>query len=1114
MDLLSAQQGEREIRIFISSTFRDMMPERDYLVKEIFPKLRTICRERGADLTDVDLRWGVTESQAQEGKVIEICLKEIDRCRPYFLGLIGGRYGWVPEPGEYKKYSIILEEFPWVKEDIDQGLSITEMEIQYGVLKNPKMHPNAFFYLRDPKITPSEFKEAHNSEAEQKLFKLKDIIRTQKYCPVKDYGSIERLGDYVYNDLLKVINELFPPETVPDPITKLRNEHSKFARSRLRVYIGGEKYFNKLDEFYNSNKQPLVLTGEQGSGKSALLANWLCRFKDSYSDLFYHIHFIGGASDSTDYVRLVRRLMEELKIKFDIKDELPDDTDKLIPMLPGFLAQTGKFGKWILIIDALNQLDPDNKSHLLNWLPEYFPPYVRVVLTTLHGDILEILKKRNYEIMEVHPLDFEERKKLIVDYLHHYSKELSEDNVDLIASDKESENPLILRTELDELRIFGVHEKIKERIETYISTESTEELFRLILSRMEQDYEKEKPGLVGELLSMIWASRKGMSETELLNIAKIPPLYWSPIYNSLENHLIKNNGLLNISNDFLRQTVEHTYLKTKKKKKNNYIKLADYFENDLLSERTIDELPYLLVEAEEWERLKNYLSNIDVFMKLWKKDFYEVLALWTKIINIYDVHEIYNRSLKEYTERHKDNPEELSLVYYNIAKFYTYNTKFREAKTLLINAIDILSSPELKKDSLKAEIIDSLATVYAELGDFRESELNYKKSLQIKKSIYGAEHTEIARGLSNLAVLQSKEGRFKQAEPLLNKSLEIRKKTFGDNHYDTATTINNLAYLKTHLGKIKEAEILFEKSLHIFEKLFGSEHLETAKGYNNLATIFGMQGKFQESEVLFKKALKANETILGPEYPETAKTLNNLAKLYRVQRMFKKAEPLYLRSLRIREKVYGFDNPITAQSYNNVGAFYQEQGMLENAKELIEKGLDIRLRIFGKNHFETADSYNNLAILHQSLNEYKSAEINFIQALKIYKTLFGDTEQHDKTRCEYNLGNLYMEMKNYGKAADIFEKVVTENRNIYGKENQETLKSIKSLFEAYCKNLELTSKENRIKKGVRKQEAAEIVKTIKKKIQSLIKELENTLKENPNKEISDILKKYKNYNIK
>jgi hypothetical protein len=47
----------------------------------------------------VDLRWGITEAQANEGQVLPLCLAEIERSRPYFIGLLGERYGWVNSRG-------------------------------------------------------------------------------------------------------------------------------------------------------------------------------------------------------------------------------------------------------------------------------------------------------------------------------------------------------------------------------------------------------------------------------------------------------------------------------------------------------------------------------------------------------------------------------------------------------------------------------------------------------------------------------------------------------------------------------------------------------------------------------------------------------------------------------------------------------------------------------------------------------------------------------------------------------------------------------------------------------------------------------------------------------
>jgi hypothetical protein len=85
------------VRVFLSSTFRDFAGERDLLVRKVFPELRRKCRALQVDLVDVDLRRGITEEWAQQGKVLPICLAEIDRFRPFFMGFLGERYGWAPE---------------------------------------------------------------------------------------------------------------------------------------------------------------------------------------------------------------------------------------------------------------------------------------------------------------------------------------------------------------------------------------------------------------------------------------------------------------------------------------------------------------------------------------------------------------------------------------------------------------------------------------------------------------------------------------------------------------------------------------------------------------------------------------------------------------------------------------------------------------------------------------------------------------------------------------------------------------------------------------------------------------------------------------------------------
>ena len=54
----------RTVRVFISSTFRDMHAERDHLVKVVFPALRERLAKHRIHLIDIDLRWGVTREQS------------------------------------------------------------------------------------------------------------------------------------------------------------------------------------------------------------------------------------------------------------------------------------------------------------------------------------------------------------------------------------------------------------------------------------------------------------------------------------------------------------------------------------------------------------------------------------------------------------------------------------------------------------------------------------------------------------------------------------------------------------------------------------------------------------------------------------------------------------------------------------------------------------------------------------------------------------------------------------------------------------------------------------------------------------------------------------------
>jgi len=167
----------KTVRVFISSTFRDMHAERDWLVKRVFPALRERLQQYRIHLVDIDLRWGITEEEAQHDRVLDLCLHEIDECRPFFVGILGERYGWVP--GSFSEEA--ASKYGWVQ--YQTGKSVTELEIVYGVLRDPKMHGHGIFFFRDPTFIADlpdakrdDFR-AEDEESTRKLAALKQAIR-------------------------------------------------------------------------------------------------------------------------------------------------------------------------------------------------------------------------------------------------------------------------------------------------------------------------------------------------------------------------------------------------------------------------------------------------------------------------------------------------------------------------------------------------------------------------------------------------------------------------------------------------------------------------------------------------------------------------------------------------------------------------------------------------------------------------------------------------------------------------------------------------------------------------------------------------------------------------
>ena len=414
----------------------------------------------------------------------------------------------------------LIEREPWLKEHLGKtGKSVTELEILHGVLNNPDMAEHAFFYFRDPayiKSIPTDKQKDFTTEdvkGAEKLKILKGKIRGSGQPVRENYLNPKKLGELALEDLWKVIDKKFPIETVPTALERERMDHEAFAVARQKVYIGRDEYYKRLNDHVASEGTPLVILGESGAGKSALIANWVNKYKQAHPDDFMVMHYLGGTADSADYVKILRRIMEEIQERYEPKekegvterslsisskeDEIPTDPKKVVEIFPLWLAKAAARGKVILVLDALNQLEDRDNAPDLVWLPGYFPSNVRVILSTLPGRSLGALEKRNLPTMRVELLSPDERKQFIGEYLARFTRKLSSKVIEHIIAAQQTTNPLYLKALLDELRVYGDRETLEQRIDHYlfidnqdIKTTTINDLYKKIFERYEEDYKQ------------------------------------------------------------------------------------------------------------------------------------------------------------------------------------------------------------------------------------------------------------------------------------------------------------------------------------------------------------------------------------------------------------------------------------------------------------------------------------------------------------------------------------------------------------------------------------------------------------------------------------------------
>ncbi|KAM9330786.1 telomerase protein component 1 [Gastrophryne carolinensis] len=539
------KQRWRSVRVFISSTFRDMHSERDLLIGQVMPQLRLRAARHFLSLEEVDLRWGITEEEAKKDRQLSLCLSEVVRSQ-IFIGILGERYGYTP-----KTYSVPhLPEYAWIHA-YPAGRSITELEaiqfLQTCDTKKPG-HPKAFFYFRNTDLlrsVPSHWLSDFASESEEASKRLKDLkSKVAKHPAAKNYSyhcqwggeqngkphvtALEEFGAKVLEDIWQVIESDF----IKESITSEDDDHfaqegfqewhgqRSFARSKLVTNVCAQ--IREKNRTSPANGRLFLVVGAPSQGKTVFMADLVkeLRLAASSSVIYHFTEASTNAKEAetmlTNVCKQLSQMLQKRSCVLTSYRALLTEFKVLLLLLSRSLKRNDTL---TLLIDGADKLCGHAGELTSDWIPEILPQRVNLVLSVTEGSSLcgSLSKRKDTVLITLGRLEPRERAELVRGKLALYGKKLEEsafnNQLRLLMTKKGTRDPLYLTMACEELRANAVFEKLSDDIEKLPAT-----LPILIQKRLAMLEDEHGVTNVAIALAAICISRTGLRERDLLRI--------------------------------------------------------------------------------------------------------------------------------------------------------------------------------------------------------------------------------------------------------------------------------------------------------------------------------------------------------------------------------------------------------------------------------------------------------------------------------------------------------------------------------------------------------------------------------------------------------------------
>jgi serine/threonine protein kinase len=360
-------------------------------------------------------------------------------------------------------------------------------------------------------------------------------------------------------------------------------------------------------------------------------------------------------------------------------------------------------------------------------------------------------------------------------------------------------------------------------------------------------------------------------------------------------------------------------------------------------------------------------------------------------------------------------------------------------KTAIRISNDLSNQP-----AVAAELRLTLASIYDELGLYKETEQMAREALQISRASLDQEHTAVADALVSLASALQHLGSLEEAERLAREGLAMRQKIFGSEHESVADALSILGFVLNSAGQPAEAETTDRQVLEMRRRLLGPEHELVAASLNDLALVLWEQRNLAEAETNFREALAMERKLLGNDHPDVASSLNNLALVLRDQAKLDQAEKVQREGMALMRKLFGNEHPGIATALNNLGLVLRDEGKLEEAEIVQREGLAMMRKLMGDEHPDVATAINNLANLLQRQGKLAEAEVLIRQGLTMRKKLLGN-EHPDVVNSLNTLANLLYNQGKLDQAETTLREALAMERKLLGNDHPEVASMLDNL---------------------------------------------------------------------